>query len=149
MRKWMAAWVLGALGLSIAVPGGLASAATSPANLPLAHPRLVQIASGLTNPTALAWRVGDGARVYVAEQGGRVRIVSQGSIVGTALTIAVGTGNERGLLGLAFSRNGTKMYIHYTDANGDIRIVEYTMNGSVANLATRRQLLQINHLNFA
>jgi len=56
------------LGLGLAIPSNTAGAATSPANLPLAHPRLVQIASGLTEPVALAWRVGDGGRVYVAEQ---------------------------------------------------------------------------------
>ncbi len=139
---------LGVFGLAVAIPGS-ATAATSPANLPLAHPRLVQVATGLTNPVALAWRVGDGARMYVAEQAGHVRIVSQGHIVSTALNIPVGSGNERGLLGLAFSRNGTKMYVDYTDATGDINVVEYTMNGNVANLATRRRLLLIPHRAFA
>lgn len=109
-RSWIAC-VLVAVGLAVAIPGNIADAATSPANLPLAHPRIVQIAAGLNQPVALAWRVGDGGRVYVAEQDGHVRIVAQGHIVATALTVAVSTNsNERGLLGLAFSRNGTKMY---------------------------------------
>jgi glucose/arabinose dehydrogenase len=146
MRKSWIGCVLVAVGLAVAIPGNIADAATSPANLPLAHPRIVQIAAGLTKPIALAWRVGDGGRVYVAEQTGHVRIVAQGHIVATALTLTVSLdSNERGLLGLAFSRNGTKMYVDYTIANGDILIAEYTMNGNVANLASRRLLLQIPH----
>ena len=133
------------LALGLAIPGSIAGAASSPANLPLAHPRLVQIVAGLTEPVALAWRVGDGGRVYIAEQTGHVRIVAQGHIVATALNVTVGSGNERGLLGLAFSRNGAKMYIDYTDGTGNIQIVEYTMNGNVANVATRRLLLSIPH----
>src|SRR5262249_29703923 len=44
-----------------------------------------------------------------------------------------------------FSANGSKLYVDYTVANGDITIVEYTMNGSVANVGTKRVLLTINH----
>jgi glucose/arabinose dehydrogenase len=145
MRKRWIVCVLAVAGLGVAVPSGLAGAATSPANLPLAHPKLVQIASGLNRPVVLAWRVGDGGRVYVAEQDGHVRIVAQGHIVSTALTIPVSSGNERGLLGLAFSHDGTRMYVDYTDGTGDIRIAEYTMTGNVANIYTRRQLLVIPH----
>jgi len=143
MRSWRIGCALVALSFAIAVPSRAGAAA--PPDLALAHVKLVQIASGLDRPVALAWRVGDGGRVYVAEQTGHVRIVAQGHVVSTALTVAVSSGNERGLLGLAFSRDGTKMYVDYTDAIGDIRIVEYTMNGNVANVATRRQLLLIPH----
>jgi glucose/arabinose dehydrogenase len=149
MRKLWIGCVLLAAALGIAVPSSIAAAATSPANLSLAHPRIVQIATGLTEPVALAWRVGDGGRVYVAEQTGHVRIVAQGHVVATALNIAVSSGNERGLLGLAFSRDGKKMYVDFTDAAGDIRIVEFTMNNNVANLATRRLLLVIPHRTYA
>jgi glucose/arabinose dehydrogenase len=133
----------------MSLPGRIAGAASSPANLFLAHPHLTQIATGLTEPVALAWRVGDGGRIYVAEQTGHVQIVSGGNVVATALNLTVSSGNERGLLGLAFSRNGTKMYVDFTDTAGDIRIVEFTMNGSAANLATRRLLLVIPHQTYA
>jgi len=146
MRSWRIGCALVALSFAaLAVPSRAGAAAPPPPDLALAHVKLVQIASGLDRPVALAWRVGDGGRVYVAEQTGHVRIVAQGHVVSTALTVAVSSGNERGLLGLAFSRDGTKMYVDYTDAIGDIRIVEYTMNGNVANVATRRQLLLIPH----
>ena len=32
-------------------------------------------------------------------------------------------GNEQGLLGLVFSPDGTKLYVDYTDPNGDTRVV--------------------------
>ena len=126
-----------------------APAAAAEPQLSSVHVKVVPIASGLTRPVALAWRVGDGGRMYVAEQTGRVVIVANGQVVSTVLTISVSSGNERGLLGLTFSRDGKKMYVDYTDAVGDIRLVEYTMNGNVANLATRRQLYVLPHHTYA
>jgi glucose/arabinose dehydrogenase len=109
-------------------------------NLGAAKLALYPVASGLSSPVALAWRHGD-SRMYVAEQTGRVRVVSGGHIVGTALTLPVSGGNEQGLLGLAFSPDGTKLYVDYTDTNGDTRVAEYTMNGMIAVTSSRRQLL--------
>jgi glucose/arabinose dehydrogenase len=112
--------------------------------------KLVKVMSGLSTPIALAWRRTDPATMYVAQQGGTVVRVKNGKKVGKALTISVSPGGERGLLGLAFSNDGTKMYVDYTDpGNGDIKIAEYTMNGAVANTATRRLLLTIPHSQFA
>jgi glucose/arabinose dehydrogenase len=109
-------------------------------NLAAVKLALFPVASGLNSPVALAYRHGD-TRMYVAEQSGRVRVVSGGHIVGTALTLSVSGGNEQGLLGIAFSPDGTKMYVDYTDANGDTRVAEYTMNGMIAVTSSRRQLL--------
>jgi glucose/arabinose dehydrogenase len=109
-------------------------------NLGAAKLALFPVASGLSSPVALAWRHGD-SRMYVAEQTGRVRVVSGGHIVGTALTLSVSGGNEQGLLGVAFSPDGTKMYVDYTDTNGDTRVVRFRTNGSAVVPSTRRQLL--------
>jgi len=149
MRKGRIASALVAAVIAAGIASSAGAAAPPPPNLSLARVKLVQIASGLDRPVALAWRLGDGGRVYVAEQTGHVRIVAQGAVVSTALNVAVSSGNERGLLGLVFSRDGKKMYIDYTDPVGDIRVVEYTMNGNVANLATRRELLMISHQTYA
>jgi glucose/arabinose dehydrogenase len=108
------------------------------ANLAAARVRLKLEASGLVDPIAIAWRAGD-PRMYVAEQGGHVRIVDHGRVTGTSLTLAVSHGNEQGLLGLSFAHDGSKMYVNYTDVNGDSRVVEYTMNG--ARAVSPRQLL--------
>ena len=52
---------------------------------------------------------------------------------------------EQGLNGLAFSPDGTKLYVNYTDTTGSIRVSEFTMAGDVADTATRRDLLTIPH----
>jgi glucose/arabinose dehydrogenase len=103
---------------------------------------LAPVASGLDSPVALAWREGD-ARLYVAEQSGRVRVVgTDGRLAPTeVLSISVSGGNEQGLLGIVFSPNGNQLYVDYTDPQGDSHVVEYTMRGDVADTSTRRELI--------
>jgi hypothetical protein len=68
-------------------------------------------------PTAMAVRAGD-STLYVAEQNGRVLAVRDGVIDSkSVLNIEkrVETARrEEGLLGLAFSPDGSKLYVHYT-----------------------------------
>jgi glucose/arabinose dehydrogenase len=95
------------------------------------------------DPTAFATRQGDSA-LYVTEQVGRVRAVRDGQLAGNPvidLTDVVGSGGESGLLGLTFSNDGTKLYLHYTNKGGDTRLDEYTMRGATADSGSRRQLL--------
>src|SRR4051794_38698696 len=129
-------------GFAIGVP-------TAAGDLSSASVTLAPVATGLSSPVALAWRHGD-TRMYVAEQGGTIRIVDPdtGAIVGTALTLS-GTGapGERGLLGLAFSSDGAKLYVDHTDTSGTIHVEEYTMAGDVATVASLRTLLTIPHPN--
>jgi glucose/arabinose dehydrogenase len=99
---------------------------------------LAPVVSGLTSPVAIAFRKND-PRMYVAEQNGHVRVIANGHIVGTALTVAVSGGNEQGLLGIAFSNDGTKLYADYTDPHGDSHVDDYTMSGTTAT--AKRQLL--------
>jgi glucose/arabinose dehydrogenase len=123
------------------------SVAGAVADLAAVKLALRPVASGLASPVALAWRSGD-ARMYVAEQGGRVRIIdpTTGAVVGTALTVAgVTASGERGLLGLTFSLDGTKLYVDYTDSAGTIHVVEYPMSGDLAVVASARELLSIPH----
>ena len=133
---------------------GVATAAavtttTQAPNVAAANVKLMTYATGLDSPVALAWRLGD-ARMYVAEQGGKVVIVANGTIVSTVLDITANVthGSEQGLLGLTFTRDGTKMYIFFTDVNGAARIVEFAMSGDHPNLATRRLVLIQGHPNF-
>ena len=75
---------------------------------PLAHAATVPlgffdvtIASGLTNPTAMEFAP-DG-RLFVAEQGGNLRIIKNGVLLPTPfLSVTTDTSGERGLLGVAF-----------------------------------------------
>ena len=99
------------------------------------------------SPTAFATRRGDPA-LYVTEQVGRVRTVRDGNLDAQPvldLTADVGSGGERGLLGIAFSPDGTQMYVHYTNREGDNRVDEYAMNGNAVNIGSRRQVLAVDH----
>ncbi len=148
-----------ALGGVVLVAPTATAATTSPraaapiagphANLGAARVRLQRVASGLNSPVAFAWRGGDATRIYVAEQTGTIKIVTRGHVAANALHITVSNDNERGLLGIVFSRDGKKLYVDHTDPTGDIRVAEYTMKGGVANPASRRVLLVIPHREFS
>lgn len=107
--------------------------------------RLTPIAR-LDAPTAFAVRRGDTA-LYVTEQVGRVRAVRGGKLDPRPvldLTSIVGSGGERGLLGLAFSPDGTRLYVDYTNRDGNTRVDEYAMRvDGTAPRASRRELLAI------
>ena len=99
------------------------------------------------DPTAFATRTGDSA-LYVNEQAGRVRAVRNGTLDPQPvldITDQVGSGGERGLLGLAFAPDGSEMYVYYTNLDGDIRIDEYAMSGNSVNAGSRRQVLAVDH----
>ncbi|MET0421533.1 MAG: PQQ-dependent sugar dehydrogenase [Acidimicrobiia bacterium] len=106
----------------------------------------------LTGLTAFASRADD-STLYVAEQVGRVRAVRNGTLVTAPVldvTDDVTAGGEQGLLGLAFSPDGAKLYVNYTNRDDDTRVVEYEMTGNVADPNTRRVVLgvkqpQVNH----
>src|SRR6266545_5482326 len=60
-----------------------------------------QIASGMTNPTAMAFAP-DG-RLFVCQQGGQLRVIKNGALLTTPfVTLTVDSAGERGLLGVAF-----------------------------------------------
>ncbi|HXY94993.1 MAG TPA: PQQ-dependent sugar dehydrogenase [Acidimicrobiia bacterium] len=129
---------------AVVVAGTALGAISSPARAADPTPRvsLTRVAK-LTGTTAMASRAGDDA-LYVAQQDGRVwairngRVASQPALDISADTIAAG---EQGLLGLAFSPDGTLMYVDYTDRSGDSHIEAFTMKGNVADPSTRRLIL--------
>lgn len=104
--------------------------------------RLTRIA-GFSEPLAMATRSGDTA-IYVAEKRGRVKAL-RGGVVDSALVLDisgdVSTGTDQGLLGIAFSLDGTKLYGDYTDKDSNTHIVEWTMSGGAAVPDSRRELL--------
>ena len=70
-------------------------------------------------------------RIFVVEQGGRVRIVKNGALLAAPflnISNRVSTGGERGLLGLAFppdyARKGY-FYVNYTNTAGNTVIARY------------------------
>jgi len=109
----------------------------------------VRVASGLASPVDLQTAPGDRARIFVVEQAGRIRILRGGALVPTPfldIVDRVGSGGERGLLGLAFHpqfpQNG-RFFVNYTDRAGDTHIAEFRAAGGAdtADRSTERLLL--------
>ena len=86
--------------------------------------------------------------MYVAQQSGSLVVVTGGHRTGTVLTENVSHDNEEGLLGVAFSKDGTKVYVDYTDPSGDINVVRVHDERPQAKASSRRQLLVIAHHTF-
>jgi glucose/arabinose dehydrogenase len=110
------------------------------------------VADGLDSPLFVT-APPDDPRLFVLERPGRIRIVRDGALLDTPfldITDSVATGGERGLLGLAFhpayAENG-KLYLNYSDGDGDTRIARYTVSADDpdrADLASAVPLLEID-----
>ena len=93
--------------------------------------RFTPYASGLPQVTTLT-HAGDGSgRLYATLQGGQIRVIQKGA-VRTApfldLSALTRAGGERGLLGLTFDpkfKTNRRLYVHYTDRNGDTVLARY------------------------
>jgi glucose/arabinose dehydrogenase len=123
-------------------PSPSPSPSPEPANVEDINVRLKRIAR-LDAPLAMTVREGD-STLYVAEQLGRVMAISGGKVLSRpVLNVSerITAGGEQGLLGIAFSPDGQRLYVNFTDLNGHTRVVEYTMRGRRADPSTRRQLL--------
>ncbi len=99
----------------------------------------------LEAPTALAVRPGDTA-LYVAERAGHVIRIADGAADDEPvldLSAQTTSDSERGLLGLAFSSDGDRLYVSFTNTAGDSQLDEYRMRGNTADRSTRRNLLLI------
>jgi glucose/arabinose dehydrogenase len=111
------------------------------------------IASGIASPTAMQFAP-DG-RLFVAEQGGRLRVIKDGALLPTPfLTLTVSSSGERGLLGVAFDPNfavNRFVYVYYTATTPAIhnRISRFTANGDVAVAGSEVILLELNNLSSA
>ncbi len=98
---------------------------------------LEQVATGLNAPVLLT-HAGD-SRLFIVEQGGRIRIVENGQLLGTPFldirNIVLYQG-EQGLLSMAFhpdyETNGF-FYVYHTDQGGDSRVARYNGSGNTAD----------------
>src|SRR5688500_4801113 len=111
------------------------------------------IASGLASPTAMQFAP-DG-RLFVAEQGGRLRVIKNGSLLPTPfVTLSVDSIGERGLLGVAFDPNFAAnqfVYVYYTTSTTPRhnRVSRFTANGDVAVPGSETLILRLNDLSGA
>jgi glucose/arabinose dehydrogenase len=125
-------------------PSGTPAPSATP-NLGQVSIRLVTVAK-LSEPLAMAVRTGDDA-LYFAQQTGKVIAVRNGKVDPTPvldLSAKTSGGGEQGLLGIAFSTDGTHLYASYTDSNGDSTVVEYAMSGDRANASSARRVLFVS-----
>jgi glucose/arabinose dehydrogenase len=151
-------------GLGLGCGGGDRATARPPAATPspdaTAAPAAAVARPGLrlkrvgtfADPVHVTAPPGDRRRIFVVEQGGRVRVMLDGKkLARPFLDVSgrVSAAGERGLLSLAFApdyRTSGRFYVYYTARNGDIRIVEYrraSANRAAARAA--RTVLSVSH----
>ncbi|PJZ75656.1 PQQ-dependent sugar dehydrogenase [Leptospira neocaledonica] len=109
--------------------------------------KLTEIASGFDAPLFLVSPSGDTSRIFVLEQGGKVRLIKDGILLsspfldlGSAGLDIISFSGERGLLGLAFHPNynsNGRFWVNYTrKADGDTVVAEYSRSSSDPDLAS-------------
>ncbi|MDC8004987.1 PQQ-dependent sugar dehydrogenase [Aureisphaera galaxeae] len=112
---------------------------------------LQPFATGLSSPVDIA-HAGDD-RLFVVEQGGRIKIVQDDGTVNTTpfldISSQVSNGSEQGLLGLAFhpdyATNGY-FFVSYTDNSGDSQVSRFSVSGDpdVADGASELEIIDSN-----
>lgn len=117
----------------------------------------IQEIAEVDTPTALAARPSS-PDLYIAEQGGKVRIVKVTTSEGSTtpryqlqttpvldLSDEVIDEGERGLLGLAFSSDGRKLYVDLTaEPDGRTLVLEYELGDrTTVDRTSRRELLEV------
>jgi glucose/arabinose dehydrogenase len=130
---------------------GLSWAATLPSGF-----AETQIASGIPRPTAMA--IAPDGRIFICEQGGRLRVVKNSSLLSTPfLTVTVSSTGERGLLGVTFDPDFATnrfVYVYYTATTPAIhnRVSRFTAsatNPDVAASGSELVLLNLPNLSSA
>jgi glucose/arabinose dehydrogenase len=135
------------------LPEPTATATPAPEATPAAKPGLrLQRIGTFDDPLYVTAPPGDRGRVFVVEQGGRVRIVRGGRKVSRPfldISGRISSGGERGLLSLAFApdyASSGRFYVYFTATNGDIRIVEYhRASADRADRGSARRVLSVSH----
>jgi len=136
------------LSLALLAPGWSVLATTLPSGF-----SETVVASGLSNPTAMAFAP-DG-RLFVCQQAGQLRVIKNGALLSAPfLTVPVDSIGERGLLGLAldpdFGVNGY-VYIYYTlnSSPRRNRVSRFTANGDTALPGSETVILELDNLTSA
>lgn len=111
------------------------------------------IVSGITSPTAM--EIAPDGRIFVCEQGGRLRVIKNGVLLATPfLTLNVDSAGERGLLGIAFDpgfATNNFLYVYYTvpiDPRHN-RVSRFTASGDVAVAGSEEIILELDNLSTA
>jgi glucose/arabinose dehydrogenase len=130
MRKPTIALAALLTALAFACGGGGGSDDTPPTS----DVTLEQVVSGLSFPLDFAGPPGDASRWFIAEKGGRIRVVRDGTLLATPfldLSSQVSSGSEQGLLGIAFHPrypSDPRVFVDYTDLAGDTHVASYRVS---------------------
>jgi glucose/arabinose dehydrogenase len=143
--------------LPSAAAGSIARAPLPDGGTVLAAPtsatvKLTVVTGSVTQPV-LATGARDGTnRLFIVEKTGRIRIVKGGALLATPfldISALVSKGGEQGLLGLAFHpgfKTNRKLYVDYTDRNGNTVVREYrasATNPDRVDASTARTVIRI------
>ncbi|MBI3448737.1 MAG: PQQ-dependent sugar dehydrogenase [Acidobacteria bacterium] len=158
LRDWIPVLLTGLALLHPEVGFGASCTGISPASS--AQLDAVVIATGLPRPLFVTSIPGDNSRIFVLEQGGRIRVLRGASLLPTpflditSITASPDNGGfgEQGLLGLAFdpayATNGW-FYVYYTPISGGRNIVaRYTrsaLDPDIADPNSGVEVLSITH----
>jgi glucose/arabinose dehydrogenase len=111
------------------------------------------VAFGLNSPTAMAFA--PGGRLFVAEQGGALRVIKNGELLGQPfVSLKVDSTGERGLLGVAldpgFPQN-PYIYLYFTVPGSPPhnRVARFTISGDHAVTGSQLTILDIDPLSGA
>ena len=135
----------------LAITSVLAQGVPSPLTI-----RMQPVVSGLSLPLFVTNAKDGTKRIFVVQQRGIIKVIQPGANTTTDFlnisTIVSSSGNERGLLGLAFHpqfATNRKFYVYYTrQTDGAIEIAEYLTfagNPNQGDPSTARPLISIAH----
>ena len=133
-------------------PASAAAATATPEAVAAKRGLRLKRIGNFSDPVYVTAPPGDRNRLFVVEQGGRVKIVRNGKTLGQPfldVSGSISSGGERGLLSLAFApdyRTSGLFYVYYTASNGDVRIVEYQRaSADRAAPGSARTVLSVPH----
>ena len=106
------------------------------------------VVSGLASPVAFVQDPSNPALQFVVEQGGRIRVLNNEVLAATDfldLRAAIGSGGERGLLGLAFAPDyatSRRFFVNFTNPSGNTVVARFKRSSDpvVADPSTRFDL---------
>ena len=116
-------------------------------NTPTSGLSTEQVVTGLSAPLFLT-HAGD-SRLFVVEQGGRIRVVVNAQLLGTPyldISSIVLHQGEQGLLGMAFHPNyaiNGFFYVYHTDQSGDSRVARYRGSANIADPSSGLTIMTI------
>ena len=105
------------------------------------------------NPTFLTAPPGDTGRLFVTERAGRILVLKNDAVAATFLDLRgkISDTSENGLYSMAFhpryATNG-RFYVFFTNLNGDIRVVRYTVSTTspdIADASSADTILAVPH----